>query len=188
MLEGFAPPPAVQTMGTVALAAMSAVLAGAAWFAWRQPSVLSTILRRLPSRRGRAMVERVREFEITSYGAVGGNSGRLVGVIASHAAFHAISFLEMAIVIRFLTGEWQPAAALALDGFGRIVNVLFKVIPLQLGVLQAGSEIVALAVGLPREVGINSSLVRTARVLVWAVVGVALLGTRRSRTAGSAGA
>jgi hypothetical protein len=187
MLEIFALPPAVQTMGTAALGAMSAVLAGAAWLAWRQPSVLSTILRRLPSRRGRALVERVREFEITSYGAVGGNAGRLAGVVASHAAFHALSFLEMAIVIRFLTGEWQPAAALALDGFGRIVNVLFKVIPLQLGVLQAGSEIVALAVGLPREVGINSSLVRTARVLVWAVVGVGLLGTRKSRTAGSAG-
>ena len=181
MLQSFEVQPSIRTLGQIALGGMAIVLVAAGWFAWRQPSVLSAILARLPSRRAQAMVERVREFELSSYGSVGGHAGRLLGVLSLHAAFHALSFLEMSIVVRFLTGEWLPAAALVFDGFGRIVNVLFKMIPLQLGVLQAGSEIVAVAVGLPRDVGINSSLVRTARVLVWASVGLALLGGRRFR-------
>jgi hypothetical protein len=180
MLQAFDVETPVRALGMTALGAMAAVLAGAGWLAWRQPSVLSALLDRLPVARARALVDRVREFEVTSYGSVGGQTGRLLRVLLLHAAFHALSFVEMWLTIWYLTGESLPGAALVLDGFGRIANILFKVIPLQIGVHQFGSEIVAMAIGLPREVGLTSSLVRTARVLVWAAGGLALLGTRRS--------
>jgi hypothetical protein len=80
-----------------------------------------------------------------------------------------------------VTGQSLPLEALVLDAFGRVANVLFKVVPLQLGVLQVGSELVATAVGLASGVGTTLSLVRTARVMVWGALGIGLLGTLSSR-------
>jgi hypothetical protein len=183
MLEAFAVPPVVRTMGILALAGMALVLAGAGWTAWQRPSVLSVLLGRLPIARARTLVDRVRDFEVNTYGSVGGHTSRLARVVLAHASFHVLSFLEMWLTLYLLTGTSLPLAALVLDAFGRVANILFKVIPLQLGVHQVGSEAVAVAVGLPAEIGLTSSIVRTARVLVWAVVGVVLLGamSRSSR-------
>ena len=182
MLEAFPLEPSLQRVGIVALAVMAAVLAGAAWLAWQQPSVLSSAVGRIPIARLRATIDRVRDFEIATYGSVGGHSGRLTRVVAWHAVFHTLSFVEMWITLWFITGQSLPGAALVLDAFGRIANVAFKVIPLQLGVHQVGSEVVAAAVGLDPSVGLTSSFVRTARVLVWTIVGFGLLGRRGLRS------
>ena len=101
-------------------------------------------------------------------------------VIAAEAVFHVLSFLEMWLSIWLVTGQSLPLEALVLDAFGRVANVLFKVVPLQLGVLQVGSELVARAIGLAPGVGTTLSLIRTARVLVWASVGIGLIGKRLS--------
>ena len=184
MLEAFALSDVVRTMGIVALAGMAIVLAGAGWMAWQQPTLLSGLVAKLPSARARTLVDRVRDFEISTYGSVGGQSGRLARVVAAHATFHVLSFFEMWVTLYFLTGRSLPLPALVLDAFGRVANIVFKVIPLQLGVHQVGSELVAVAVGLSPEVGLTSSIVRTARVLFWAVVGVVLLGVIRPRAEG----
>ncbi len=178
MLETFTVPAALRAIGIAALGGMAILLAAAAWTAWRQPSMLSALLGRLPFAGARALVDRVRDFEISAYGSVGGQTGRLVRVALCHAAFHALSFVEMWVTLWFLTSESLPGAALVLDAFGRVVNIVFKVIPLQIGVLQAGSEVVAAGVGLDPTVGLTAALVRTARVMVWAAVGLALLGRR----------
>ena len=106
-------------------------------------------------------------------------------VIAAEAIFHVLSFLEMWLSIWLVTGQSLPLEALVLDAFGRVANVLFKVVPLQLGVLQVGSELVATAIGLAPGVGTTLSLVRTARVLVWAGVGLGLIGKRLVPGSGS---
>lgn len=181
MLHEFDVDETVRLLGLGVLGAMALVLAGAGWLAWRQPSMLSALLGRVPVAGARALVDRVREFEITSYGSAGGHTSRLLRVAALHATFHAFSYLEMWLTLWFLTGESHPGAALVLDTFGRVANVVFKVVPLQIGVHQLGSEIVAVVVGLTAADGVTSSLVRTARVLVWAACGLALLGSRRPR-------
>lgn len=108
-------------------------------------------------------------------------SRRPPAVIAAEAVFHVLSFLEMWLSLWLVTGQSLPLEALVLDAFGRVANVLFKVVPLQLGVLQVGSEMVATAVGLSPGVGTTLSLVRTARVMVWAALGIGLIGTLSSR-------
>jgi len=113
-------------------------------------------------------------------------SQRPPAVIAAEAVFHVLSFLEMWLSIWLVTGQSLPLEALVLDAFGRVANVLFKVVPLQLGVLQVGSELVGRAIGLPPGVGTTLSLIRTARVLVWASVGIGLIGKRLSFSHGSA--
>ena len=59
-----------------------------------------------------------------------------------------------------------------------LLSIVVLLIPLQLGVLQIGSELVGRAIGLPPGVGVTVSLVRTVRILAWSAVGLFLLVTR----------
>ena len=130
-----------------------------------------------------AVVARVRDFELRTYGLVGEQCGRLSVVVACETAFHLLSFTECWLTLWLLTGSSSPLEAFVLDTFSRVSNIVFRVVPLRLGVDQSLSEFVATAVGLRAGVGTTLSLVRTGRVLVWAVAGVALLlrrGLKRS--------
>jgi len=168
----------MRVAGLAALAGMTAVLTVAAFMAWRKPAVVSATLARVPIRQIASLSARVHAFEQTAYGSTGHSTARLGVVVAAEAAFHVLSFLELWLTLWLITGESHIAAAFILDTVGRLTNVVFKMIPLQLGVLQVGSELVARAMGLPAGVGVTVSLVRTLRVLVWAGVGLALLGRR----------
>jgi len=178
MLTIFNVPPALQWAGVAALTGMTVVLAGAAWLAWQRPQVLSAVLARVPIRKLSAVVDRVRDFETQTYGTVGGERGRLIRVIACHAGFHVLSFVECWLTLSLLTGESRPAAAFVLDTVNRVVNIVFKVVPAQVGVGQWSSETFALAIGLPRGAGTSLGLVRLGRLLVWAAVGLVVLVKR----------
>jgi hypothetical protein len=141
--------------------------------AWQRPKIASAMLSRLPVPKLAAMIERVRDFELQAYGSAGGHGRPIATVVSWHAFFHAMSFAEAWLTLWLLTGESLPLAALVLDTFQRVSNIVFKMIPVRLGVDQVGSEMVALAIGLPPGIGLKMSLVRTARVLVWAIVGLA---------------
>ena len=165
----------IQWAGVVALGGMAAILAVAAWLAWQKPSVVSAILARVPLARLDTVVARVRDFEVRTYGSVGQQAGRLNVVIACEAAFHLVSFTEAWLTLWLLTGASLPIEAFVLDTFSRVSNIVFRLVPFRLGVDQFGSDLVAQAIGLRAGVGTTMSLVRTGRVLVWAIVGVGLL-------------
>jgi hypothetical protein len=162
--------------GVGALAAMTGVLTVAAFMAWRKPSVVSAVLARVPIRSIANLSARVHAFEQTAYGSTGHSTARLGVVVAAAATFHILSFLEMWLTLWLITGESHMAAAFILDTVGRLTNAVFKMIPLQVGVLQVGSELVASAMGLQPGVGVTVSLVRTMRVLAWSIVGLGLMG------------
>jgi hypothetical protein len=181
MLEAFPVDDRAARAGMAALGLMTVVLAGAAWMAWRKPTLLASFIARVPFGRASAVAARVREFEQTIYLTAGHESARLSRVVVAQAAFHVLSFLEAWLTLYLLTGESQPLAAFVLDTVGRLTNVIFKLVPLQLGVLQVGTELVAVAIGLPAGIGVTTSLIRTARVLVWSAVGVGLLALAPGR-------
>ena len=131
--------------GFLSIAAMAVVLGGALLLARFRPAAVRSLPQRVPQ------------------------------VVLYETVFHALSFLEMWLSLWLVTGQSLLMEALVLDAFGRVANVAFKVIPLQLGVLQVGSELVAGAIGLAPGVGTTLSLIRTARVLVWAGVGITFI-------------
>jgi hypothetical protein len=169
--------------GQIALVAMAIVLVVAGWLAWQQPSVVATFLRRLSAGRLAALVDRVRQFELDAYGAAGGERRRLGVVALWETAFHLLSFAESWVTVWLLTQESLPLAAFVLDSFSRVANVVAKPIPLQLGVDQWGSGTVAQAVRLATSVGVNLSIVRTGRKIVFMAVGFILLATRGAEAA-----
>jgi lysylphosphatidylglycerol synthase-like protein len=178
MLRAFPLPGEIHLAGIVALGLMAIVLAVAAWTAWQKPALASSVLSRLPFARLSAVVDRVRDFEERTYGSAGREGGRLAVVFACETAFHVLSFLEAWLTLWLITGVSAPLAAFVLDTFNRVVNVVAKMIPFRLGVDQVTSESVAVAIGLAPAVGTTVSLIRTGRMMVWAIVGMALLARK----------
>jgi hypothetical protein len=176
LLAAYPVDPMLRAAGLAALGGMAAALIVAALMAWYKPTMAGALLARVPITGVSRLAERVRAFERMAYHTTGHPDARLGVVIASAVAFHALSFLEMWFTLWLVTGESHAAAAFVLDTVGRLTNILFKVIPLQLGVLQVGSELVARALGLPVGVGVTVSLIRTVRVLFWSAIGIGLLG------------
>jgi hypothetical protein len=142
---------------------------------------VGSTLSRAPFRPVRALGERIRAFERTAYATTSHPGARIGVVIAAATFFHALSYVETWLTLWLLTGDSLVVAAFVLDTVGRLTNVFFKMIPLQLGVLQVGSELVSRAIGLPPGMGVLVSLIRTARVLVWTAVGLGILGRRGTR-------
>jgi hypothetical protein len=66
-------------------------------------------------------------------------------------------------------------AAFVLETANRIVNVVFRFVPLRVGVDEAGSAIIARVLGLGTTVGVTLAVVRKARVLCWSAVGIVLM-------------
>ena len=174
MLEAFAVPPELRLAGLVSLGLMAAVLAGAFWLAWREPALISATLARMPFPILRGLAARVRRFETATYAFARQSPGRLGGVLACETAFHVLSFAESYYTIWLITGRSAPLAAFVLDTFNRIVNVVFRAMPLRIGVDESSTAIVAPAVGFTSAVGVAIALVRKGRMLVWAAVGIAL--------------
>lgn len=162
----------------VALGLMAGLLVGAAWLAWQKPSVASSVLARLPIRRLATTVDRLREFEVQAYGAVGQQGTRLGHVALAETSFHVLSLLEAWLTLWLLTGQSLPIEAFVLDTFTRIANIVFNYIPMRIGVDQYGSSKLAIAIGRPEADGLNLSLVRVLRQLVWMAVGTIMLAGR----------
>lgn len=170
--------PAIHLSGVLALSAMGTVLAGAAWLAWQQPAMASAVLGRLPITRLRSLIERVRLFEQDTYGAAGPGGRRLALVSACEIGFHLLSLVESWLTFWLLTGVTAIAPALVYDGFNRVVNILFKMIPARMGVEETGTAFLAEAIGYTRPDGFLLALVRKVRMLVFAAVGMVLWGKR----------
>jgi hypothetical protein len=189
----------VRNAGIVSLALMLTLLAGALWIGWRRPAMLSTIVGRVPIPFARKILDRVQRFESTTYGFLRGSragpstalpstalrAGSPIGVVvACETAFHVVSFAESYYTLWLITGQSAPLEAFVLDTFNRVVNIVFRVIPMKLGVDEGVTAIVARAVGFSSAVGVTIALVRKGRMFVWAVVGVILAARNRARSSG----
>jgi hypothetical protein len=126
-----------------------------------------------------ALVARVRDFETSTYDFVAGHPTRLIGVVACEIAFHVLSFGETYLTLWLLTGVSSPLSAFVLDTVNRIINVAFMMVPLRVGVAETGTGLVADAIGVGQAVGVTMALVGKVRVLVWAVIGLVLMGRYR---------
>jgi hypothetical protein len=178
MLWAFDVAEAIRWAGWMAIGAMALTLAALAGILWFKPAIASAVLARVPFVRRDAVAARVRAFEETTYGLVGARHGRLATVVAAETAFHVFSFLETYLTLWLITGVSSPLAAFVLDTVNRIINVVFLMVPLRVGVAETGTGLIASAIGLTRASGVSLALVAKGRILVWAAIGLMLVGGR----------
>ena len=102
---------------------------------------------------------------------------RRVAVIAGcEGAYQVLAVAEVYVTLLLISPAPPTiASALVLESINRGVTMLFKMIPMRVGVDEASSSFVAPYVGVDPAAGVALALVRKLRMLFWSGVGLTLL-------------
>jgi hypothetical protein len=170
----------VREAGLIAIGAVFALYVAVVWLLWRRPAVLSRELtalsRHTPSARWSARIGKVQALERDIYTFGSRRRAALVPLVATELAFHALGVIEVHVTLWLLLGAPPPLlTSFILETVNRLINVVFKIVPLQVGVNEAGSALTTQILGLGTTPGLTLGIVRKARMLFWMIVGTALL-------------
>jgi hypothetical protein len=149
-----------------------------------QWKILSGVLERLYARGiARRVLEtrraRVRSLEERIYGFYRNNQSRFLPILFLEGCFHLAGVAEAYVTLYFINAApptWL--AAFVLESVNRIINVVFKFVPMRVGVDEAGTGKMTQLLQLGATAGVSLALVRKARMLFWMSIGVALLVRR----------
>jgi glycosyltransferase 2 family protein len=117
--------------------------------------------------------------EETVYGFYARNKARCALIMTLEACFHLAGVLEVYVTLLFIS-DVPPTflAAYVLESVNRIINVVFKFVPLRAGVDEAGSSWVTKVLKFGVATGTTLAVIRKARVICWTALGVAFLVRR----------
>ena len=167
-------PLAMRQVGEAAIAGTVALFAVALWLLWRQPALVSRALHVAPRFAPHAV--RVRQLEEQIYTFASRNSRAVPGLAAAEIGFHALGVAEVYLTLWFLSGAPPHLlTSFILETTNRLITVVFKFVPLRLGVDEAGTALFTQVLGLGANTGVAIAIVRKARVLFWTAVGAVLL-------------
>ncbi|MDT5061331.1 MAG: hypothetical protein QOH63_1790 [Acidobacteriota bacterium] len=149
---------------------------------WR---FLSAAFERLRKNRfgKRFLKEKQREstsaVEDTVYNFYSRHRARCALIMLLEACFHLAGVLEVFVTLYFIS-DVPPTflAAYVLESVNRIINVVFKFVPLRAGVDEAGSSWVTKVLKFGVSTGTTLAIIRKARVICWTALGVAFLVRR----------
>ncbi len=161
-------------VGEIAIAATVALFAGALWMLWRQPALVSRALGLAP--RLRTHADRIRDLEVQVYTFASRHTGKLPALAAAEIGFHALGVAEVYLTLWLLEGS-PPSlmTSFLFETANRLLTVVFKFVPLRLGVDEAGTAGFATMIGVAAKTGLSLAIVRKVRVLFWAAAGGLLL-------------
>lgn len=121
----------------------------------------------------------VRTFEDLIYGFYRRYPRRFIPICLLEAGYHMLGVTEVFIILFRIT-ETTPSivSAFLLESVSRLVTVVFKLIPFNIGVDEAGAQFVGEALALTAGVGVTLAIIRKGRILFWTGVGWALIAKR----------
>lgn len=171
--------PAPVRLGSVAALGFVVVVLGTAALVmtgrWRPASGAMRLVLRTSSE---SWIDRLAGVEDRIYGFARAHPGRIPTIAALELGFHVAGVAEAYLVLSWLGVPVTLVTAFVLESVNRIINVLFRFVPLRLGVDEAGSGLLTQVLGLGAPIGVSLAIIRKARVLVWSAVGMALLARR----------
>jgi len=168
--------PVLRVVAQLTLTAAAGAGVLGVWAARRRPAVLTRLAQVVSTLTGRASssVERLREIEIHFYALLTWPITRIARVFVWEALFHLGAVAEVYLLLQIVSTRATLLEAFILETTGRLIVVIFKFVPYRLGVDEAGTALVATALGLEPTVGVALALVRRLRILVWNGVGLGL--------------
>lgn len=174
LLIRFQPPSAIRGVGELAVAGTLVLFGLSLWMLWRQPRLISRALGLAPPLRRHA--QRIQEVETRIYTFASRHRASLPALATMYMGFHALGVAENYLTLWTLTGA-APAllTAFILETTNRLITVVFRFIPLRLGVDEVGTGYITELLGLGGRVGLSIAIIRKLRMLFWAVVGGVLL-------------
>jgi hypothetical protein len=123
--------------------------------------------------------ERVRSLEDRVYGFYTRNQTRFLSILLLEACFHLAGVAEVYVTLYFIS-DVPPTllTAFVLESVNRVINVIFKFVPMRVGVDEAGTGMLTKILRLGTASGVTLAIVRKGRVIFWTALGIALLVRR----------
>lgn len=113
------------------------------------------------------------------YGFYARNRSRLLPIMLLECCFHLAGVAEVYVTLYFISDAAPTLlTAFVLETVNRVINVVFKFVPLRVGVDEAGTGVLTGALGLGVGSGVTLAIVRKARVVVWTALGILFLVMR----------
>ena len=170
----------LRNAGEIAVALVFVLYLVTIWTLWRRPAVLSgaftTVAGWTSSAALRSRVQKVTAVEHQIYTFAARRRQTLLPLGALELAFHALGVLEVHLTLWLLLGDAPPLmTSFLLETVNRLITVMFKFVPMQVGVNEAGTALVTDMLGLGMQVGLTLAIVRKARIVFWMIVGAGLL-------------
>ncbi len=117
----------------------------------------------------------VRRFEDLIYGFYRKYPGRFVPICLFEVSFHILGVMEAWFILSRIDSSLPGlTTAFLLESVSRLLTVLFKMIPFNIGVDEAGAQFVGDAIALAAGVGVTLAIIRKGRIVFWTLVGLLL--------------
>jgi hypothetical protein len=171
LLTRFTLPASIRDVGAVSIAGTVLLFVVALALLWRRPALVSRALRFAPRLARHA--DRVRTLEAEVYSFASRRRAAIPALVAAEIGFHALGVAEAYLTLWLLNQQPPPLlTAFILETANRFITVVFKFVPLRLGVDEAATAFLTQQVlGLGTRAGATLAIVRKVRMLFWAVAG-----------------
>jgi glycosyltransferase 2 family protein len=122
-------------------------------------------------------IPRAQTLEERIYGFYDRNRNRLVSIFLLEICFHLAGVAEIYVTLSFISEIVKPTllTAFILESVNRVINVVFKFVPLRTGIDEAGTGMLSKVLGFSTAIGVTLAIVRKARDIFWTAIGVALM-------------
>ncbi|MCA1556059.1 MAG: hypothetical protein LC747_05155, partial [Acidobacteria bacterium] len=127
--------------------------------------------------------ERIRAIEDRIYGFYANHRSRFLPILLLEGCFHLAGVTEVYATLYFIL-DTPPAlgelalASFVLESVNRVINVIFKFVPMRVGIDEAGTGLFTKVLRFGTTAGVTLAIIRKARVIVWTTIGVAVLVRR----------
>jgi hypothetical protein len=173
-----------EDMRTAAWIAVAAIATGfiiVAVIVWRQPAIVGRVLTRvLPTGSGLlARAGQLHDVEQQILTFARRRPDAIAPVAAAEIAFHVLGVVEIYLTLRLILGAHPPVlTAFILEGANRLVQVVFKPVPLRTGVDEITTGTFTDLLGYGVALGTTMAIVRKVRTVFWVAIGTTLLVRR----------
>ena len=171
-------PAAVRHAAWASLVAIGLGFVATALLLWRQPALVTRVLSHLVPKTSRLQdrVGKLHGLEEQIYTFVARRRRVLVPLIAAELMFHLLGVLEVHVTWWLIQGVAPPLlTSFIFEGANRLVQVLFKFVPLRTGVDELTTGGFTQMLGFGAALGITLAIVRKIRTIAWMLVGTSLL-------------
>jgi lysylphosphatidylglycerol synthase-like protein len=184
LLVSFTLPPAIWRASAISLVAIAVGFVVTALLLWRRPVLVRRTLSLVVPSTSRLQdrIDQLHELESQIYTFVVRRRRVLVPLVGAEVMFHVLGVLEVHLTWWLILGAPPPLlTSFIFEGANRLVQVLFKFVPLRTGVDELTTGNLTQMLGFGAALGTTMAIVRKIRTIVWVLVGTSLLIRRSLR-------
>jgi hypothetical protein len=174
-------PSAMRTAALTSVAVIAGGFCVCAWILWKRPAIMGrALVWMMPANtRIHTAAAKIHDLEQQIYTFAVRRPDAVAKTLAVQALFHALGVLEIYVTLLLILPTPVPVlTAFILEGANRLVQVVFKPVPLRAGVDEVTTGTFTAMLGYGPTLGATLAIVRKVRTVFWVLVGTVLFVKR----------